>query len=82
MNANPSKVYVDVLVRFGKDGLVRPVRFTWEDGATYDIEKVLNVRKAASVKAGGTGIMYTCIISGKESHLYYEENNRWFMERR
>ena len=69
-------------MRFGKDGLVRPVRFTWEDGATYNIEKVLSVRKAASCKAGGTGIMYTCIISGNESHLYYEENNRWFMERR
>lgn len=28
------------------------------------------------------GIRYTCIIDGKESHLYYEDNNMWFVEGR
>ena len=38
--------------------------------------------KAASLKAGGAGIRYTCIVDGKESHLFYEDNNMWFMEER
>ena len=79
---NSDKVYVDVLVKFNKDGIVSPVRFIWEDGAVYDIDRVVNVKRAASVRAGGAGIMYTCLIGGRESHLYYEENNKWFMERR
>lgn len=24
---------------------------------------------------------YTCIIGGQEKHLFYEDNNMWFMER-
>ena len=26
--------------------------------------------------------IHTCIVDGKESHLYYEDNNMWFMEAR
>ncbi len=76
------KVYVDVIVKFNKDGIVRPVKFTWEDGVTYDIDDVVKVKKAASVRAGGIGIVYICMISGHESRLFYEENNRWFLERK
>ena len=38
-------------------------------------------RRAASTKAGGVGERYTCIVNGKEVHLFYEDNNMWFMER-
>ncbi len=79
---NEDKVYVDVIVRFDKDGVVSPVSFVWEDGASYEIDRVLNVRRAASYRAGGNGILFTCLVSGHKSRLYYEENNRWFMERR
>ena len=47
-----------------------------------EIQKVTDVRRAASLKAGGAGIRYTCIVDGKESHLFYEDNNMWFMEER
>ena len=51
-------------------------------GALSEIQKVTDVRRAASLKAGGAGIRYTCIVDGKESHLFYEDNNMWFMEER
>ena len=51
-------------------------------GHVYEIQKVTDVRRAASLKAGGSGIRYTCIVDGKESHLFYEDNNMWFMEER
>ena len=35
----------------------------------------------ASRKAGGVGMMYTCMIQGQESHLFYEVD-KWFMERK
>ena len=41
-----------------------------------------HVCRAASLKAGGVGMRYTCIIDGKESYLYYEDNNMWFVEGR
>ena len=53
-----------------------------QHGHVYEIQKVTDVRRAASLKAGGAGIRYTCIVDGKESHLFYEDNNMWFMEER
>ena len=48
----------------------------------YEIQRVTDVCRAASLKAGGAGMRYTCIVDGRESHLYYEDNNMWFMEER
>ena len=75
-----SKVYVDVNATFSKDGRLIPKSFIWTDGHLYEIQKVKDVCRAASRKAGDVGIRYTCIIDGRESHLYYEDNNMWFVE--
>ena len=75
-----SKIYVDVNATFSKDGRLIPKSFIWTDGHLYEIQKVKDVCRAVSRKAGGVGIRYTCIIDGRESHLYYEDNNMWFVE--
>ena len=77
-----SKVYVNVTAEFTNDGRLIPKSFVWKDGNIYEIQKVTNVCRAASLKAGGAGLRYTCIVDGLESHLYYEDNNLWFMEER
>jgi len=77
---NEKKIYVDVNVRFFKDGKVRPLSITWRNGVTYEIDRVKEVRRAASLVAGGIGMRYTCVICGRESHLFYEDNNKWFVE--
>ncbi|MPM76218.1 hypothetical protein SDC9_123215 [bioreactor metagenome] len=51
-----AKVYVAVLAAFTEDGQMIPRRIRWEDGRLYDIERVLDVRPAASLKAGGQGV--------------------------
>ena len=40
----------------------------------------MDVRRAASLKAGGTGLRYRCLIGGRERNLFYEDP-RWFVER-
>ena len=77
----PGKVYVQVTAIFHEDGRLLPVSFIWEDGRRYEIDKVLDVARAASMKAGGTGIRYSCQVSGKQTYLFLEED-RWFMERK
>ena len=79
---NSSKVYVDVDVRFSIVVDLIPLSFVWDDGRRYEIDRINDIRMAASLKAGGAGLRYTCIVAGKESHLYYESDNRWFMERK
>ena len=73
------KVYVDVLIKQDKDGRITPLEVTWEDGKKYEVDKVTQVCRAASMKAGGCGIRYTCLIQNKETFLFLEEN-KWFVE--
>lgn len=64
-----NKVYVDVTAEFSKDGRLVPKSFIWEDGIEYEITRVKDVRRAASLKAGGVGMRYTCVICNQEKYL-------------
>ena len=75
-----NKIYVDVNATFSKDGRLIPKSFIWTDGHLYEIQRIKDVCRAASLRAGGIGMRYTCVIDGRESHLYYEDNNMWFVE--
>ena len=78
---NPDKIYISVKAVFYPDGGFKPVSLVWEDGREYAIDRVTDIRRAASLKAGGTGIRYTCKVGGKQVYLFLEED-RWFMERK
>jgi len=78
---NPDKIYVQVEATFYPDGRIEPKSFLWDDGRHFDIERVTDVRRAASLKAGGIGMRYTCKVLGRTAYLYREED-KWFMERR
>ena len=73
------KKYVEVTAKFDTEGRVFPLKILWEDGSSYFIDKVLDVRPAASLKAGGAGIRYTWRINMVERFLFLEES-RWFVE--
>ena len=75
------KVYVRVLAEFSPEGSCRPLSITWEDGREYIIDRIIDIRKAVSLKAGGAGLRYTCLIDGERSYLFKEEG-RWFVERK
>lgn len=74
------KINLQVNADFDLDGNIRPRTITWEDGRVYEIDRVLDVRRAASLKAGGVGMRYICRIRGKEVRLFNEEGH-WFMEK-
>ncbi len=78
---NDYKVYVKVAATFSPDGQLQPIAFWWEDNRRYIIDRITDVCRAASLKAGGTGIRYTCVVRGRETNLFFEED-RWFIERK
>ncbi len=73
------KVYVDVTLKQDKYGTIVPLSVTWEDGRRYEIDRVLDVRRAASTKVGGAGVRFTVRISGRETYLF-DDGERWFVE--
>ena len=79
------KVYVDVNEDRLKDGQLLPLSFVWEDGNRYEVDKIIDKRPAASLKAGGAGMRYTVRVMHKETYMFLEEDDgtfKWFMERR
>lgn len=73
------KHYVEVVSRTDEDGFITPVAVVWEDGRTFEIDRVLDHRQAASLKVGGTGTRYLVKIGSQTTYLFHE-NPRWFVE--
>ena len=80
MDSTKYKKYVSVEVKVDAEGRVIPLAIIWDDDQRFEIDRVLDVRYAASRKAGGVGTRYTCSIHGQQRYLYWE-NPQWFVER-
>jgi len=82
---NLKRVYVELRVSFGADGIMTPVEIKWSDGRVFEIDRVLEVRRAAS-DAGSMGLRYTVKIMGRVRRLFFEDawsetgRARWFVE--
>ena len=76
-----AKVYVAVNARFEPDGKVYHMTVTWEDGREYQVDRVLDIRRAASLRAGGRGLRYKVRIGRRETFLFLE-GDKWFVERK
>ena len=73
------KVYIGVLAYHAPDGTTKPLKIVWEDGRKFPIERVLDVRRAASRKIGGQGMRYLVKVAGHEVEIYEDElDHRWF----
>ena len=73
------RTYVKVSAVFGEDGTISPQSITLH-GITYPIDRVLCRRNAAALKCGGQGMRYTVRIHGRETFLFQDEHQRWFVE--
>lgn len=77
-----SKAYVSVVAEFRPDGVILPRKLKWEDGRVFEIDRVRDIRPAASLKAGGAGLRYLIVIGGKETFLFLENGTSWFVEKK
>lgn len=73
------KVFITIIAEHDRSGSIKPLSITWEDGRVYSVDRILDVRMAAALKAGGQGMRYTCRIHGREVYLFCDEG-RWFIE--
>ena len=71
--------YIEVIASFSPDGDIRPMAFVWPDGRRFAIDRILDIRPAASRKAGGRGIRYLCRVREKDILLFLDDK-KWFYE--
>ena len=69
--------YVPVIVHFDTEGRMRPMVIEFDD-RQYEVDRILDVRRAACESAGGVGERYTCRIQGRETCLWFDEG-KWFV---
>lgn len=75
-----TKNYVSVLAEFDEQGNKHPRQIKLND-QVFEIDKVLKVVNAASLKVGGIGERYTIKIGSHQTFLFFEkETGRWFVE--
>lgn len=77
--AGREKHYVEVISRTTPEGQTWPLTIVWDDGRRFGIDRVLDCRRAASLKCGGTGMRYTISVCGQATYLFLEDK-RWFVE--
>lgn len=72
------KEFLEVVVVHKPDGSQLPIAIIWKDGRRFEIDRVTDICKAASLKVGGRGIRYTCRIRNKQIYLFHD-NTQWFI---
>lgn len=75
-----SKLLLNILVQHTPEGKALPLKILWPDGREFEIDRIINTRKATAMKCGGVGIRYLCRICGKEVPIF-EEDGVWFIEK-
>ena len=72
------KQYVEVYAKLDTEGNIKPLAIKIDDDK-YEVDRIKDIRPAASLKSGGAGIRYTCSVEGRLTYLFLEET-RWFIE--
>ena len=75
-----NKVIVSVKAEFDVFGQLTPLSFCWENGVQYKIAKVLDRRRAVSLRSGGGGIRYTCRVDDRLIYLF-NDDSLWYIEK-
>lgn len=73
------KVYVRVVSETDQEGNVSPISVIWEDGRSYTVDKVTDIRRSYAQKVGGTAMRYTVNIGAKQTYIF-SEDGKWFVE--
>ena len=73
------KEYIEVIAAHRFDGSLQPIKFKAEAFPAMRIDRVLDVRRGASIKAGGHGMRYRCRVGDKEITLWHD-GQFWFLE--
>ena len=64
--------YVDVVVRFGRDGAIEPLCVSWRDGRSFVIDEVLETGAFGTSMRGIQTARYRIRFGSHETDLYLE----------
>lgn len=75
-----ARQFIEIIAKHDVKGNIHPLSIVWEDGRVFSVDRVIDVRQAGAMKAGGCGTRYTCKVHGKEVYLFHEEG-QWYLDK-
>ncbi len=77
------KKKIAMIVRFLKDGGIKPLLVEWEDGEKYPIDRIIAREKKPSLTGEILVERFTVSIGGQRRYVYYDKQKEiWFVERK
>ena len=73
-----NKKYVKVITEIDEIGKKTPKIIVYDD-REFVVDKVIDMKKCASLRVGGVGERYKIRINGHETNLYFEKD-KWFVK--
>jgi len=73
-----NKKYVKVIAEIDESGKKTPKIIIFDD-REFIIDRVIDMKKCASMKVGGVGERYKVRINNHETYLFFEKD-KWFVE--
>ena len=73
-----NKKYVKVIAEIDEAGKKTPKIIIFDD-REFIIDRVIDMKKCASMKVGGVGERYKVRINNHETYLFFEKD-KWFVE--
>ena len=78
--------YIKVIAEFSKEGIIAPLSL-FIDGNSYEITKVIESKRMAATKIGGTGYRYEIVVGNKTQYIWLEDvvfnktiGAKWFID--
>lgn len=68
-----------MLAEHHTDGTVWPRVLLWTDGREIVIDRIVDSKPCAAMKAGGHGMRYAVMIQGHLRYIF-REDDKWFVE--
>ena len=75
-----TRKYVDVICLNDQQGNIKPLFLIWDNEKRIPIIKVKEICPRAALKAGGSGLRYTCVFENKQIRHLFLDRGRWFVE--
>lgn len=79
-----NKLYVPVVLHVSEDGKITPKQIkAGYEGEWVKVLKVKDSCRRASLRVGGVGIRYTCVVNLNDTQrdIYlYDEDGKWYVE--
>ena len=76
---NISKRFVKVRADHLTNGHIKPLMFREDEGPVCRIDRIIDEREAPSLKAGGQGTRYICLVQEK-CFVLFHDGDYWFIE--